>query len=807
MSSPRYSSGVYWMLLLCLMLPPDVNAWNVPFFGNNKRTTSQQHQATPNESITAATMGMAGAAADKLNNVDPTLSPITERMFGPMDAPHLRYIPSYFSNQIPDRLKQVLPLIASRFHKARTKMYHLLWYKPPVGIVSVWGFMRVMERVYGLYSPPAPTSGEEALLDAEGKLSGIVKSLMPGSSSSIFSSPWGQLGAQKNMKVDEESLDDLKAQLKHSRLQLRRKKRKKKYRKGRCFDLDRGDHQINNFGGIETVRVRVCQEGLMAALAVSVEPDSDEPQRKALFGNTRVNDSDITLNSELTEDIEAALEALSISCPPKGSREYFVEQSVSALSRLQKYLTSDNNLQKSIGKTPSIRDQNMNILLSYASKVIELRILDALLRTLRDRHLVVSSRLRRAQSYWKWRLNISSGKLGRLAQRILSDVRFFAGWSNSLDLRDRNQKEYERITAACERELLWLGSVENVLLERPSEMEAAELFSVLGDQKSKEHWWNGIFEGKNPVNEASLNLSSEAKYASMVNTLVKGKNRMWLRQSEDWSKKARNVLADSLDSTVSSSFTPINGEVQSYPGHDEGRETIYAESQLLHKWVAYDDTFSDTTSWLAILSMVDFAASHQRAGEQRQFQFSGLTSRLRQYDFLAIPSTALMLAAANSLHDKVIDPHRQEIIDFIKKVFQAIWGIIEFRFYTPMKDIVLDLLNRRPRMVDPFALMNEQVSLDNMLKDLGVGDGTRAGRASALASASRMYEEEVAGGAIRGIVRGRVAQLMLIQIQQLKADLLQGMSHTKSVPIHCPMPLLYKHNCCFIFSTFKPWIK
>eukprot|EP00956_Cyclotella_meneghiniana_P043566 scaffold276486_cov73-Cyclotella_meneghiniana.AAC.1 len=648
------------------MLPPDVNAWNVPFFGNNKRTTSQQHQATPNESITAATMGMAGAAADKLNNVDPTLSPITERMFGPMDAPHLRYIPSYFSNQIPDRLKQVLPLIASRFHKARTKMYHLLWYKPPVGIVSVWGFMRVMERVYGLYSPPAPTSGEEALLDAEGKLSGIVKSLMPGSSSSIFSSPWGQLGAQKNIKMNEESLDDLKAQLKHSRLQLRRKKRKKKYRKGRCFDLDRGDHQINNFGGIETVRVR------------------------ALFGNTRVNDSDITLNSELTEDIEAALEALSISCPPKGSREYFVEQSVSALSRLQKYLTSDNNLQKSIGKTPSIRDQNMNILLSYASKVIELRILDALLRTLRDRHLVVSSRLRRAQSYWKWRLNISSG------------------WSNSLDLRDRNQKEYERITAACERELLWLGSVENVLLERPSEMEAADLFSVLGDQKSKEHWWNGIFEGKNPVDEASLNLSSEAKYASMVNTLVKGKNRMWLRQSEDWSKKARNVLADSLDSTVSSSFTPINGEVQSYPGYDEGRETIYAESQLLHKWAAYDDTFSDTTSWLAILSMVDFAASHQRAGEQRQFQFSGLTSRLRQYDFLAIPSTALMLAAANSLHDKVIDPHRQEIIDFIKKVFQAIWGIIEFRFYTPMKDIVLDLLNRRPRMVDPFALMNEQ---------------------------------------------------------------------------------------------------
>ena len=760
------------------MLPPDVYGWNVPFFGNNKRTTSQQQQATPNESITsaaaAATMGMAGAAADKLNNVDPTLSPINERMFGPMDAPHLRYIPSYFSNQIPDKLKQVLPLIASRFHKARTRLYHLLWYKPPVGIVSIWGFMRVMERVYGLYNPPAPTSGEEALLDAEGKLSGIVKSLMPGSSSSIFSSPWGQVG-QKNAKVNEESLDDLKAQLKHSRLQLRRKKRKKKYRKGRCFDLDRGDHQINNFGGIETVKVRVCREGLMAALAISAEPESDKPQRRALFGNTRVNDSDAAFDSELTADIEAALEALAISCPPKGSREYFVEQSVTALSRLQKYLTADSDLHKSNGKAPSIREQNMNILLSHASKVIELRILDALLRILRDRHLVVSSRLRRAQSYWKWRLNISSGKIGRLAQRILSDVQLFLQWSNSHDFRDKNQKEYERITAACERELLWLGSVENVLLERPPEMETADLFSVLRDQKSNEHWWNGIFEGNNSVDEESLNLSNEAKYASMVDTLVKGKNRMWLRQSENWSRKARSVLADSLDSTVSSSFTPINCDNQSVTGIDEDNETIYAESQLLRKWAAYDDTFSDTSSWLAILSMVDFAASHQRAGEQRQFQFSGLTSRLRQYDFLAIPSTALMLAAANSLHDKVIDPHRQEIIDFVRKVFQAIWGIIEFRFYTPMKDIVLDLLNRRPRMVDPFALMNEQKSLDNMLKDLGVGDGTRAGRASALASASRMYEEEVAGGAIRGIVRGRVAQLMLIQIQQLKADLLQGM--------------------------------
>ena len=92
-----------------------------------------------------------------------------------------------------------------------------------------------------------------------------------------------------------------------------------------------------------------------------------------------------------------------------------------------------------------------------------------------------------------------------------------------------------------------------------------------------------------------------------------------------------------------------------------------------------------------------------------------------------------------------------------------------------MKDIVLDLLNRRPRLVDPFSLLNEQTSLDNMLKDLGVGDGTSKTRVAALASASRMYEREVSRGAVRGLISGKVAQLMLIQIQQLKADLLSAM--------------------------------
>lgn len=127
-----------------------------------------------------------------------------------------------------------------------------------------------------------------------------------------------------------------------------------------------------------------------------------------------------------------------------------------------------------------------------------------------------------------------------------------------------------------------------------------------------------------------------------------------------------------------------------------------------------------------------------------------------------------------------------------------------------MKDIALDLLNRRPRMVDAFALTNEQTSLDNMLKDLGVG-GKPFDRAAALSAASRMYEKEVAGGAIRGIIRGRVAQLMLIQIQQLKTDLLQAMdtidnlvdSNRLNVQLVASIPavliLIYGTRALFLF--------
>eukprot|EP00578_Thalassiosira_sp_NH16_P000225 CAMPEP_0181134846 /NCGR_PEP_ID=MMETSP1071-20121207/32306_1 /TAXON_ID=35127 /ORGANISM="Thalassiosira sp., Strain NH16" /LENGTH=917 /DNA_ID=CAMNT_0023221393 /DNA_START=223 /DNA_END=2971 /DNA_ORIENTATION=+ len=707
-------------------------------------------------------------------------------MFGPADAPHLRYFPSYFySKEIPPKLKQFVPAMISKFHTARLKLYQFLWYKPPVGIVGAWTFLRLLERLYGVFSPPPPTSGEEALEDAEGKIRGSMVSLMPSNISPKLS-PWGSIG-----KVFAANMQNQQMQK-----QKRRRTRRRKARKGRSFALDRGDRSYDNFGGIENVRVRSCQEGLRSALTVVSEmeyPPSDNSANSnankgsSLFGVKRNSDGENNaLNDdgaveEYTKDMETALAALQLSCPPRGSREYFVEQSAEPLSGLSKYLTpSGNDANPEVSKSnrlsaQSIQEKNVHLLLDHSSKLIELRTLDALLRTLRERHLIVSSRLRRTRDYWKWHANLSGGIFGRLAHALRKkSVAVFPGLMG-YDPRNRNQREYELATATWERELEWLGRVERMLLERPAEMEAGDLLAVIDEGKQKETtWWNNF---ANSGDETDAD--SKPSMLGSIQLLLQSKNRIWLKQAGVWCKEAREVVKDSLDETISSSFNPINDykrpDENGKSQNEANMQSLHYESRFLKSWAAYDGNASDTYSWLTVLSLVDYAASPRRAGERRQFQIAGLASQIKRYDFLGIPSSALLLAASNSLHDNIIAPHKQEIVEFIKSIFTAFWGIIEFRFYTPMKDIALDLLNRRPRMVDPFALLNEQTSLDNMLMDLGVGDGTLQTRPAALAAASRMYEQEVAGGAIRGIVRGRVAQLMLIQIQQLKTDLLQAM--------------------------------
>lgn len=147
---------------------------------------------------------------------------------------------------------------------------------------------------------------------------------------------------------------------------------------------------------------------------------------------------------------------------------------------------------------------------------------------------------------------------------------------------------------------------------------------------------------------------------------------------------------------------------------------------------------------------------------------------LRQMDIFGIPSSLATIGGALVIH-KTLLPHWSDIVKVAKFSVEALWGVIEFRFWTPAKDIILDLLNRRQSLMDPYSLANEETSLDNMLRDLGLGDGTPANRIKALSEASRMYEKELAQGTIRNLFRGDMVRLLLVQVQQLKVGSLLAM--------------------------------
>lgn len=115
------------------------------------------------------------------------------------------------------------------------------------------------------------------------------------------------------------------------------------------------------------------------------------------------------------------------------------------------------------------------------------------------------------------------------------------------------------------------------------------------------------------------------------------------------------------------------------------------------------------------------------------------------------------------------------------------FGIYERRFYTPVRDIVLDLLNRRERLTDATALEDSRASLEYMLSEFlednrrrrgrgGGGGGSAADdRAAKLAAVSRAYESEIKRGALRNIVQGKLVRLILIQVQLLKTEMLKAM--------------------------------
>jgi nuclear-control-of-ATPase protein 2 len=84
-------------------------------------------------------------------------------------------------------------------------------------------------------------------------------------------------------------------------------------------------------------------------------------------------------------------------------------------------------------------------------------------------------------------------------------------------------------------------------------------------------------------------------------------------------------------------------------------------------------------------------------------------------------------------------------------------------------------MNKSNGIMSGFGLKLEESSLDHMLRDLGYGDGTAAGRLSGLQKAAEQYEHDLKTGVFVNLARGRMVKLLLVQVQQLKVGVLSAL--------------------------------
>lgn len=323
-----------------------------------------------------------------------------------------------------------------------------------------------------------------------------------------------------------------------------------------------------------------------------------------------------------------------------------------------------------------------------------------------------------------------------------------------------------------------LGQVQKMLLTRPTEMSETRLLMASSRTVDEIFENDSIDETGTPSNQDCAGqidgngaryvlLSAAEPPLKYVGRSKKGDGfDTWTMEAHSWTGRTRELIRDLVAETFSGfDQTKCFKDLNSSVGDD---------LHILSLWAHYDVN-RDNGGWHTVLSLVD-NMSKARLLRERKYLPNAIDVRYwaKRLDFFGIPSSLAIVGVSLALHES-LKPYWNDIVIVVKLIFGTIWGIIEFRFWAPLRDITLDLLNKRPKLLDAFSLVGEEAALDNMLRDLGVGDGTKANRAQALAAALKMYEEELAQGPITRFFTGSMVRLLLIQVQQVKAGMLEAM--------------------------------
>ena len=161
------------------------------------------------------------------------------------------------------------------------------------------------------------------------------------------------------------------------------------------------------------------------------------------------------------------------------------------------------------------------------------------------------------------------------------------------------------------------------------------------------------------------------------------------------------------------------------------------------------------------LQLVEGLPQAQRAQRYLLPGHAFLYSRVR-----AIPTSVGTVVVSWGVH-AAVKPRWAEVVKIARTARGVALGVWTRRFYSPVKDIVLDLLNRGPRLSDAGALDDSQASLDTMLREFLQDERKKvANRAAALGEVSRAYEREIKRG-VRGALGGKLMRLILLQVRPL----------------------------------------
>jgi len=552
---------------------------------------------------------------------------------------------------------------------------------------------------------------------------------------------------------------------------------KRKKRIGRSLDLDEADGKLClGLGGVEAVRAELCIAALeeyilpvssasASSASVDINTNGNEyrnqnSQEIRAAPNKKDPSIDFSNPATRSEYASAIKDALRVNASPRSAKEDYIESTLGPLARLQGLF---DRYSFHVGKQQQQRKESYDTdLLWMAAKVAEVRTLDALLRVLREKLLTSAVRLSKKEKYRAWRLQWYEHGFARVGKR------WFRKLVRGKTVED-DRVNLQLTSAALKREMERLGQVQMLLLNRPTELSEARLLMATSNSLIEED--HEIAMGQR-IDAAGAKVALQAKYNSRGSggaaSYEDDSIQKYTVEAHSWTVSTRALVYELAIESLTAAFQPDDKV-------ENDRETTVADDlQMLSQWATYKKC--DLEGWDTALTLSENLSKARLMREQKFLPTAiDLKQLWKRIDLFGLPSSLVVLGAAFVVHRKVYVPYWDEIRESGKFLCGAVWGVIEFRFYSPLKDIVLDLLNRREKLLDPFALAIEETSLDNMLRDLGIGDGTKANRPEALAEAARMYESELAQGAIKNLFRGGMVRLLLIQVQQMKTGLLQAM--------------------------------